>query len=145
MADSSQVPVSNLAKEIKRSSCLLTVSPPCGACTHFTSRMRATSSMWECGHTYLTVTNKVNVVSSMVAVHGLGGDPFSTWQHSPGNLWLRDLPTSNLLCAARIMTFGYDAAAFIKPFTSSSSGRSFTFAEALLNDLSDERTSTAVR
>ena len=37
------------------------------------------------------------------------------------------------------MTFGYDARAFIKPFAKATRGRTFTFAEALLNDLADNR------
>jgi hypothetical protein len=79
-------------------------------------------------------------VHSIVAVHGLGGDAFSTWRHASGKLWLHDfLPKSQTFSVARIMTFGYDATAFIKPFSKSSNGRTLTFAEALLNDLSDRR------
>jgi predicted alpha/beta hydrolase family esterase len=37
------------------------------------------------------------------------------------------------------MTFGYDSNAFTRPFSKASTGRTFTFAEALLNDLSDNR------
>jgi hypothetical protein len=37
------------------------------------------------------------------------------------------------------MTFGYDARAFIRPFEKSTTGRTFTFAEALLFDLSNAR------
>ncbi|RYO68363.1 hypothetical protein AA0116_g73 [Alternaria tenuissima] len=78
-------------------------------------------------------------VLDVVAVHGLGGDSFSTW--SDGDiLWLRDLlPQSPEFKKSRIMTFGYDATAFTKPFAKTTTGRTFTFAEALLNDLSDSR------
>ena len=37
------------------------------------------------------------------------------------------------------MTFGYDAKAFLNPVSRSTSGRTFTFAESLLSDLSDSR------
>ena len=44
----------------------------------------------------------------IVAVHGLQGDAFKTWQHENGKLWLRDfLPTD--LPSARIMTHGYNS------------------------------------
>jgi ABC-type glycerol-3-phosphate transport system permease component len=88
----------------------------------------------------------VGVDHTQVAVHGLGGDSFSTWCHNAtGNIWLRDfLPRSEYGKDARIMTFGYDARAFIHPFSQTPMGRTFTFAEALLNDLSDSRRTKAV-
>ena len=55
-------------------------------------------------------------------------------------MWLSDLlPQSPDYKKSRIMTFGYDATAFTKPFSKTTTGRTFTFAEALLSDLSDER------
>ncbi|TVY81035.1 Protein SERAC1, partial [Lachnellula suecica] len=82
-------------------------------------------------------------IPSIVAVHGLGGDSFSTWtDKSSGCLWLRDLlPDTKPLKEARIMTWGYDARAFVRPFEKSTTGRTFTFAEALLFDLFNARTS----
>jgi hypothetical protein len=81
---------------------------------------------------------------SIVAVHGLEGDPYSTWM-SGDTLWLRDLlPSSPLFQNARIMTFGYDSRAFLRPFVQSTNGRTFIFAEALLNDLADKRASRSV-
>ncbi|KAI9782759.1 MAG: hypothetical protein M1816_001711 [Peltula sp. TS41687] len=77
----------------------------------------------------------------IVAVHGLGGNAYSTWRHSSGNLWLQELSKSSKLRSTRILTFGYHATAFIRPFSKSSTGRTFTFAEILLNDLSDARSS----
>jgi hypothetical protein len=44
----------------------------------------------------------------VIAVHGLQGDAYKTWEHENGSLWLRDfLPTD--VPFARIMTFGYDS------------------------------------
>jgi len=78
---------------------------------------------------------------SIVAVHGLGGDSFSTWTHKEtSHLWLRDfLPQSTEFSNARILTFGYDSRAFISPFEKATTGRVFTFAEELLGALSDRR------
>lgn len=76
---------------------------------------------------------------SVVAVHGLGGDSDSTWTKGNTN-WIRHLlPRSDYFKEARIFSFGYDSAAFLSPFSKSSNGRTFVFAEALLNDLSDNR------
>ncbi|KAK8209716.1 hypothetical protein IWZ01DRAFT_527990 [Phyllosticta capitalensis] len=77
----------------------------------------------------------------IVAVHGLGGDPFSTFTRN-NCLWIRDLlPSSPYFENARIMTFGYDARAFLHPFSKQTNGRVFTFAENLLGDLDVKRIS----
>lgn len=47
-------------------------------------------------------------LSSIVAVHGLGGHPFRTWTHKNQCCWPRDLLSVDIP-DARIMTFGYDA------------------------------------
>jgi protein SERAC1 len=77
-------------------------------------------------------------------VHGLGGDSFSTWTKDGVN-WLSDLlplkAADGAFQNARIMTYGYDARVFIRPFAAKTTGRTFTFAEALLGDLSDMRSS----
>ncbi|KAK1456142.1 hypothetical protein CMEL01_16554 [Colletotrichum melonis] len=76
----------------------------------------------------------------VVAVHGLGGDSYSTFTRDDC-LWIRDmLPICARFQDARIMTFGYDARAFLHPFARSTTGRTFTFAEELLGSLADRRT-----
>ncbi|VUC28700.1 unnamed protein product [Clonostachys rosea] len=79
---------------------------------------------------------------SVVAVHGLGGGCYSTWSDQD-NLWLAQLlPQVDNFTNAKILTFGYDAKAFTRPYNKASKGRTFTFAEALLSDLADDRDST---
>ncbi|KAJ5981898.1 hypothetical protein N7522_013526 [Penicillium canescens] len=86
--------------------------------------------------------NDAEAEIDIVAVHGLGGDSFETWTHQQTKcLWLRDLlPESKKFKNARIMTFGYDASAFTGPLKSRHA-RIFTFAQTLLSDLDDVRTS----
>jgi hypothetical protein len=74
-----------------------------------------------------------------VAVHGLGGDPYKTWTHENGTLWLRDIAAEQLP-EARIYTFGYDSAfAF-----SQGTGNVRDFARSLLEALRLERVSQEV-
>ena len=44
---------------------------------------------------------------SIIAVHGLNGDPISTWTKSD-NCWLRDFLPQDVV-GARILSFGYNA------------------------------------
>ena len=70
----------------------------------------------------------------VVAVHGILGHPFKTWEHENGKLWLKDFLAKDLP-SARIMTFGYDSAvAFSKGV-----GTIENNARYLLNQLSAER------
>ncbi|KAM5354912.1 hypothetical protein ACJ41O_001558 [Fusarium nematophilum] len=80
----------------------------------------------------------------VVAVHGLGGDSYRTWtEQSEGKLWLRDfLPESDKFQSARILTFGYNAKAFVDPTVTANTLTIFTFAQNLLSDLADLRTTT---
>jgi pimeloyl-ACP methyl ester carboxylesterase len=46
--------------------------------------------------------------SSIVAVHGLGGDWEETWTDNNGQLWLRDFLHDDLP-TARVLSFGYNS------------------------------------
>ena len=72
---------------------------------------------------------------SLVAVHGLNGDPVNTWtKKKTGAYWLRDyLPAD--IDGARIMTYGYNAdVAF-----GNTVADIMDFAKDLLNSLIDKR------
>ena len=70
----------------------------------------------------------------VVAVHGLHGDPFTTWESKDGGTWLEDILPKEVP-SARIMTFGYDSAVAF----SNSVAKLEHHALALLNDLSSKR------
>ena len=53
-------------------------------------------------------TNECEKNIDVVAVHGLQGDAYKTWEHDNGSLWLRDFLPADIP-NARIMTFGYDS------------------------------------
>lgn len=53
-------------------------------------------------------TNESEKTIDVVAVHGLQGDAYRTWEHDNGSLWLRDFLPADIP-NARIMTFGYDS------------------------------------
>lgn len=53
-------------------------------------------------------TNEREKTIDVVAVHGLQGDAYKTWEHENSCLWLRDLLPAEIP-NARIMTFGYDS------------------------------------
>ena len=78
---------------------------------------------------------------SIVAVHGLNGDPKDTWtSHQPNAFWLKDfLPLD--VPNARVMTFGYNAdAAFGK-----TTAEIVDHAKGLLSSLVDRREEIDVR
>ncbi|MCJ1344417.1 hypothetical protein MMC31_002620, partial [Peltigera leucophlebia] len=52
--------------------------------------------------------NESEKTVDVVAVHGLQGDAYKTWEHDNGSLWLRDFLPADIP-NARIMTFGYDS------------------------------------
>jgi hypothetical protein len=47
-----------------------------------------------------------------IAIHGLNGDPWETWRHEDGTLWLRDLLPSGLP-GSRVWTYRYPADVFV--------------------------------
>ncbi|KAF2279455.1 uncharacterized protein EI97DRAFT_492076 [Westerdykella ornata] len=47
----------------------------------------------------------------VVAIHGLNGDAYTTWQHENGTLWLRDL-LPDALPGSRVFTYGYPSELF---------------------------------
>lgn len=54
----------------------------------------------------------IRLRSSIIAVHGLGGDWLKTWKADDGAIWLRDrlpqlLAEKNI--QARVLSYGYDA------------------------------------
>ena len=78
--------------------------------------------------------------NSIVFLHGLGGDSYSTWtDKSSGTMWPADLlPKIERFRKSRIMTFGYNAQVWLMP-PKSSTERLFTFGEALMVALKDHR------
>jgi hypothetical protein len=80
-------------------------------------------------------TNSFSSVCSVVAVHGLGGDAIETWTHPRSNaFWLKDILPAQIP-DARILTFGYNAAAAFGRSTSDV----IDHAKSLLGSLVDKR------
>jgi hypothetical protein len=77
----------------------------------------------------------------IVAVHGITGDAYTTWEDKKTKtLWLRDfLPTE--LPGARIYSYGYGAEVFLSRAT----GNMKSFANGLLTDLGHVRKGKEVR
>jgi hypothetical protein len=75
---------------------------------------------------------KDEVRIDVIAIHGLNGDAFSTWQHDNGTLWLRDL-LPDKLPGARIYTYGYPSDLLF----SKSIANIKDYARGLLDDLAD--------
>jgi len=76
-------------------------------------------------------TDSTSKPVDVVAIHGLGGNPYLTWTHpESGNLWLRDTLPS-YIPDGRVYTFGY-ASKFI---ATQSIATIPDFARALLDSL----------
>ena len=74
-------------------------------------------------------------LSSVVAVHGLGGDPINTWKNpKQSKSWLEDFLPSDVK-GARIFTFGYNADVVFSDSTASV----WDHSKSLLGSLLDER------
>jgi len=75
-----------------------------------------------------------SITSSIVAIHGLGGDRFNTWRKGD-TLWLRDLLPGHLSAFdLRVSTFGYNSTIFGR-----SSSQIRNCAERLLIELDTRR------
>ena len=73
--------------------------------------------------------------SSIVAIHGLGGDATKTWTHPQnGAYWLKDFLPADVP-GARIFTFGYNANVVF----GNSTANIRDHAKELLSSLIDER------
>lgn len=68
----------------------------------------------------------------IVAIHGLNGDAYSTWEHENGVLWLRDLLPS-ALPGSRVFTYGYPSELFFSKTLASLRD----YAQRLLSSLID--------
>lgn len=68
----------------------------------------------------------------VVAIHGLNGDAYTTWEHENGTLWLKDL-LPQVLPGARIFTYGYLSQLFFNKSVASLRD----YAQRLLNSLMD--------
>lgn len=76
----------------------------------------------------------------MIAIHGLAGDPFTTWTHVKGQpMLLRDL-LPLVIPNVRVMTYGYNAS-FLN-YTAKQDFRSI--AARLLTELTDLRSGERV-
>jgi len=76
---------------------------------------------------------------SIVVIHGLGGDAYTTWTADNKQMWPRDF-IPHIIPNARVMTFGYDS----KPAFSPSIADIKDFALDLLNRLRNKRWSARV-
>lgn len=82
-----------------------------------------------------------HLLHSIVAIHGLNGDPKDTWTDDKSNVfWLKDFLPHDVP-NARVMTFGYDADA---TFGKTTAGIS-ELAQILLSSLVDRREENDVR
>ena len=70
----------------------------------------------------------------IVAIHGLNGDAYTTWEHENGTLWLRDL-LPNSIPGSRIFTYGYPSQVFV----SNSIARVRDYSLRLLSSLNSAR------
>ena len=70
----------------------------------------------------------------IVAVHGLQGDAFKTWEHENGSNWLRDFLPGDVP-SAHIMTFGYESTVVFSNSVAKIEDKSLE----LLNSLSAKR------
>ncbi|KAL8924256.1 MAG: hypothetical protein Q9172_002769 [Xanthocarpia lactea] len=60
-------------------------------------------------HGLFSLSSPKNSLNDVIAIHGLGGDAFSTWTHRDGHMWLRDTLPGDLPHSS-IWTYGFDSA-----------------------------------
>ena len=70
----------------------------------------------------------------IVAIHGVTGDAYKTWEHANGTLWLRDFLPQDFP-GSRVFSYGYDADVFFTLGT----GDLETFARTMLQHLKQTR------
>jgi hypothetical protein len=68
----------------------------------------------------------------IIAIHGLNGDAYTSWEHENGTLWLRDLLPKDIP-GSRIFTYGYPSQLL---FSSSVAGVR-DYSQRLLSSISD--------
>ena len=75
----------------------------------------------------------------IVALHGITGDAYKTWEHENGTLWLRDLLQPDFP-GSRVFSYGYDADVFFSLGT----GDLETFARTMLQSVKQSRVEMVV-
>ena len=70
----------------------------------------------------------------IVAIHGITGDAYKTWEHENGTLWLKDFLPQDFP-GSRVFSYGYDADVFFTLGT----GDLETFARTMLQHLKQVR------
>ena len=70
----------------------------------------------------------------VVALHGITGDAYKTWEHENGTLWLRDILPQDFP-GSRVFSFGYDANVFFTLGT----GNLEEFARTMLQSVKQTR------
>jgi len=74
----------------------------------------------------------------VVAIHGLNGDAFKTWEHENGTLWIRDI-LPEVLPGSRIYTYSYQSELFRSSSKATLKQYSRNLLEALENVAEEKR------
>jgi len=97
----------------------------------------------ECAQLHLITANDVTDCCdfSIVAIHGLDGDPKRSWTAENGALWLRDFLPDNIP-HARIIIYGYDANT--RGQQQLACGSTYDLARGMVSSLATHRQATGV-